>query len=128
VRLGRWPVLLVLLPLLTGCSDYRERRRLASVVSDLGAAAARRDSAGAARLLHDPETVGTLLRGADPHLVRDLGATLRIREADFFDGRAIIFGDFRHCSARESVSISFGRTGQDWRIGRIQMRTGTWAA
>lgn len=113
---------LVLL-LLAGCSNYRERRRLVSVMSDLGSAVAQPDSARAVRLLHDPRAFRTLVRAdsADPHLVRDLGTTLRIRDADFFNGVAIAFGDFRHCSRRERVSLRFARTGQGWRFVDVQM-------
>jgi hypothetical protein len=114
---------LVLLLLLAGCSDYRERRRLESAMSGLGSAIGRSDSVRAVRRLHDPRTFRTLVRAdsADPHVVRDLGATLRVREADFVDGVAIAFGDFRHCSGRERVSIRFALNGRDWRFVDVQM-------
>lgn len=114
---------LVLLLLLAGCSDFRERRRMRSAMAELGAAVARRDSAGAARVLHKPETAGMFIRGdsADPHLIRDLGATFRIHEVDYLDWGAITFGDLRHCGVREKIDIQFVRVGQAWRVGRIQM-------
>lgn len=114
---------LVLLLLLTGCSDVRERRRMQSVMAELGAAVARRDSAGAARFLHKPETAGMLIRGdsADPHLIRDLGATLRFYAVDYLDWGAITYGDFWHCRVREPIDIQFVRVGQSWRVGRMQM-------
>jgi hypothetical protein len=112
---------LVLLLLLAGCADYRERRRLESAMSELGRAIGRRDSAQA--VLHDPRTFRTLVRAdsADPHVVQDLGATLRVRDADFVDGVAIAFGDFRHCSRRERVSIRFARRDGDWLFVDVQM-------
>ena len=118
IRLG--PVLLLLL---AGCADHRERRRLESAMSELGWAIERRDSAYAVHHLHDPRTFRTLVRAdsVDPHLVRDLGTTLRVRDADFFNGVAVAFGDFRHCSGRERVSIRFAQAGQGWRFVDVQM-------
>lgn len=114
---------LVLLLLCTGCVDLREQRRMRAAMAELGRAVARRDSAGAARLLHDPRTVGMLLRAdsADPHLIRDLGATLRLYEVDDLEWGAIVYGDFWHCRVRERISIQFVRAGQEWRVGRFQM-------
>jgi hypothetical protein len=121
VRLARHA--LVLLLLCTGCADIRERRRMRSTMAELGLAVARRDSAGAARLLHDPRTAGMLIRGdsADPHLIRDLGATLRFHAVDYLDWGAITYGDFWHCRVREKIDIQFVRVGHAWRVGRFQM-------
>lgn len=113
----------VLLLLLTACADVRERRRMQSTMAELGIAVARRDSAGAARLLHDPRTAGMLIRGdsADPHLIRDLGATLRFHAVDYLDWGALTYGDFWHCRVGERIEIQFVRAGQEWRVGRFQM-------